>query len=84
MLRTTARDALRATLAERGIATAVHYPLSVIEQPAYRHLARHPCPEASRWAAEVVSVPCSPEMTEEEVKLVSASLADVQHEEDVA
>jgi dTDP-3-amino-3,4,6-trideoxy-alpha-D-glucose transaminase len=37
VFRSPDRTADRATLAERGIDTAVHYPLDITHQPAYRH-----------------------------------------------
>ncbi|MBX7161055.1 MAG: DegT/DnrJ/EryC1/StrS family aminotransferase [Acidimicrobiia bacterium] len=71
VLRTADRDAWRA---RRPFATAVHYPLAVTQQPGYAHLARRPCPRAEAWAAECVSVPCFPEMTDEEVETVCEAL----------
>jgi dTDP-4-amino-4,6-dideoxygalactose transaminase len=78
VLRSTERDALRAALAERGVATGVHYPLALTQQPAYRRFERVPCPEAEAWAATCVSVPCFPELTDDEVAHVSDALAAVQ------
>jgi dTDP-4-amino-4,6-dideoxygalactose transaminase len=69
------RARARAALADAGVGTAVHYPASLPEQPAYRHLARQPCPVAADWAARCVSVPCFPEMTDDEVDLVAGALA---------
>ncbi len=72
------RDAVRNQLAAAGVGTAVHYPLSLGEQPAYRDLARFPCPHAERWAAQCVSVPCFPELTDGEVGLVATALAGLE------
>jgi dTDP-4-amino-4,6-dideoxygalactose transaminase len=66
---------VRALLAERGVGTAVHYPLAITQQPAYRHLTRTPCPEAEAWAAECVSLPCFPHLTDAEVDTVAETLA---------
>ena len=41
---------VRVQLAEAGVATGVHYPLAITQQPAYRDLAGPPCPRAERWA----------------------------------
>ena len=73
--RFTDRDAARAQLASAGVATAVHYPLAITQQPAYRDLAGPPCPVAESWAAECVSVPCFPELTDAEVETVADALA---------
>ena len=78
VVRAANRQAFRAAMAARGVATAVHYPLALTQQPAYRHLARTPCPQAEAWAAECVTVPCFPELTDDEVDIVAASLADME------
>ncbi|MFN8103326.1 MAG: DegT/DnrJ/EryC1/StrS family aminotransferase [Acidimicrobiia bacterium] len=65
------RDRWRAA---RPFATGVHYPLALTQQPGYAHLKRRPCPRAEAWAAQCVSVPCFPEMTEEEVDVVCEAL----------
>jgi len=75
VVRVADRERFRAALADRGVGTGVHYPLPVHRQPAYAHLARHPCPNAEAWAAECVSVPCFPELTDAEVDTVCAALA---------
>ncbi len=73
--RFTDRDATRAQLASAGVGTAVHYPLAITQQPAYRDLAGPPCPVAESWAAACVSVPCFPELTDAEVETVADALA---------
>jgi dTDP-4-amino-4,6-dideoxygalactose transaminase len=52
----------------------VHYPRAVTGEPAYAHLARHETPNAVGWAAECVSLPCYPELTDEEVERICAAL----------
>jgi dTDP-4-amino-4,6-dideoxygalactose transaminase len=75
VFRSTDRDGVRQLLAQRGVATAVHYPLALTRQPAYRDLLAADCPEADAWAASCVSVPCFPEMTAEEIEHVADALA---------
>ena len=75
VFRSTDRVATRAQLEAAGVGSAVHYPLALTQQPAYRDLAHPPCPEAEAWAAECISVPCFPEMTEAEIDHVCAALA---------
>jgi dTDP-4-amino-4,6-dideoxygalactose transaminase len=77
VFRHPAREAVRAELAAAGVATAVHYPLALTRQPAYVEFARAACPIADGWADECVTVPCFPELTEEEVELVAGTLARV-------
>jgi dTDP-4-amino-4,6-dideoxygalactose transaminase len=74
VFRSPDRASIRATLHAEGIATAIHYPLAISQQPAYRDLDHAACPEAEAWAAECVSVPCFPEMTEAEVDRVCTAL----------
>ncbi len=80
VVRVADRQRFRDALAERQVATATHYPLALHEQPAYRAFARHACPEASAWARECVSLPCFPELTDEEVDVVCEALHDVESE----
>ncbi len=72
VLRSPVREALRARL---PFATGVHYPLAITQQPAYRRFARHACPRAEAWAAQCLSVPCFPELTEDEVAVVCRGLS---------
>ena len=55
--------------------TGVHYPRAVTDQPAYARFERGEAPAARAWAARCVSLPCYPEMTDEEVERVCAALA---------
>jgi dTDP-4-amino-4,6-dideoxygalactose transaminase len=52
----------------------VHYPRALTQQPAYSRFSRFDCPEAESWAAECVSLPCFPEMTEHEIEAVCRTL----------
>jgi dTDP-4-amino-4,6-dideoxygalactose transaminase len=65
------RDGFRARV---PFGTAVHYPRALTQQPAYRQFVRDPCPEAESWAAECVSLPCFPEMTNDEIEVVCRAL----------
>jgi dTDP-4-amino-4,6-dideoxygalactose transaminase len=75
VFRSTDRDRTRTALEGDGVATAVHYPLAITQQPAYRDLQHAWCPQAESWAAECISVPCFPEMTQAEVDCVCEALA---------
>ncbi len=78
VLRSRDRNYTRGALETVGVATAIHYPLAITQQPAYRDLAHASCPEAEAWAAECISVPCFPEMTEAEIDQVGAALAGLE------
>ena len=75
VFRSTDRVATRATLEAAGVASAIHYPLAITQQPAYREFDHASCLEAEAWAAECISVPCFPEMTEAEIDRVCGALA---------
>ena len=75
------RETLREALAQRGIATAVYYPLALHLQPCFAHLGGEEgmLPEAERATAEVLALPIHPGITpgqrEEIVAGFAASLA---------
>jgi dTDP-4-amino-4,6-dideoxygalactose transaminase len=68
-VRTARRDALRAFLTERGIGTAVHYPIPLHVQKAYLHLGYAPddFPVSMECSRTVLSLPLFQGITEAEV-----------------
>lgn len=72
------RDALAAYLQECGIGTAVHYPMPVHLQPAYRHLDYAPgsLPLTERTAGRILSLPLYAHMPEEHVDRVVTAVAN--------
>jgi dTDP-3-amino-3,4,6-trideoxy-alpha-D-glucose transaminase len=77
VVRVANRDVFRKELLARGVNTAVHYPLSVNQQPAYQQFSLDPCLNAQAWAAECVTLPCAPELTDDEVARVTSALIEV-------
>ncbi len=73
--RVDARDAVQAGLAEAGIATGVHYPISLSRQPWTAALGGQPTPIAERAGGEVLSLPMDPLMSTDEVDQVAAAIA---------
>lgn len=71
------RDAHQKRMSEAGIPTAVHYPVPLNEQPAYKHLCCSDCtPIAQQVAKQVMSLPMSPDLSsEDQNKIVGALLA---------
>jgi len=84
VMRSASRQLVREGLAARGIATAIHYPLSVDDQPAYRHFAATPRPESRAWAAECISLPCFPDLRDDEIDHVATALAALTEQPDAA
>lgn len=71
VVRTAARPSLQAHLRVRGIASDVHYPLLDYQQPALAAGTPGPCnPVAETACREVLTLPCFPEMTDDEVAAV--------------
>lgn len=70
------REVLQKRLSEAGIPTAVHYPVPLNEQPAYKHLCCPGCtPVARQIATQVMSLPMSPDLlAEDQDKIASALL----------
>lgn len=69
------RDALRRYLADRGIETAIHYPVPIHRQPAASGekltLAPGGLPVTERQASEIVSLPLHPAVPETAVRHVA-------------
>ncbi len=79
VIRHPRRDALMQFLRERGIGTAIHYPVPIHLQPAYRgRLAGGlgSLPETERAVREIVSLPMYPEISEEDVRLVAQAVRE--------
>jgi dTDP-4-amino-4,6-dideoxygalactose transaminase len=77
VIRSDARDALQAKLREAGIGTNVHYPVPVHLQPAYEGrtwLAQGKLPNTEAAAAEVLSLPMFPQLTDAQVEETVAAL----------
>lgn len=71
------RDELRRRLRERGVETAVHYPVPVHMQPALAHLGYcgDDLPVAAEAAERVLSLPMFPSLSDEEVDYVAGQVA---------
>jgi dTDP-4-amino-4,6-dideoxygalactose transaminase len=67
------RDALKDYLAERGIASAIHYPIPLNEQPAIAalKLPDFPTPIAAQTAQKVLSLPMNQYLEEEEIQYIA-------------
>jgi dTDP-4-amino-4,6-dideoxygalactose transaminase len=78
VIRCEQRAALQKHLAERGVETAIHYPLPIHLQGAYRELGYGPgsFPIAERYAGQVLSLPIYPELTDAKVRQVAAHILD--------
>lgn len=73
---TEERDALRAHLDDRGVASGLHYPVPIHRAPAYAGTVPvgRALPVAERLAQRLCSLPMSPWMSEAEVDAVAAAV----------
>lgn len=76
-VRTPEREAVQRRLADQGIQTGIHYPIPVHLQPAYADLGYRAgdFPHAERAAAEVLSLPLYPELSDDAVDRIAAAYA---------
>jgi dTDP-4-amino-4,6-dideoxygalactose transaminase len=76
------RDAVQRALAVRGVASTVYYPVPLHLQPMFQSLgyAKGSRPEAERAAAEVLSLPVYPELTDEQIEHVARALREAMRE----
>jgi dTDP-4-amino-4,6-dideoxygalactose transaminase len=76
VVRVPGRDQALSALKEAGIDAAIHYPVPLHLQPAYRHLGYREgdFPVTERIAREILSLPMYPEITEEQVDRVASAL----------
>jgi dTDP-4-amino-4,6-dideoxygalactose transaminase len=72
----SARDSFQTQLAKGGVETLVHYPRAIHEHSAYLRLKRVGSLEGSECLARsVVSLPLYPELTDDEVEIVGATVS---------
>ena len=73
------REEFRKALADRGVATGVHYPTPIPYQPAYRHLGYTPgdFPETEEVMDHCVSLPMFAELSDEQIEYVAATIGEV-------
>ena len=76
------RDDLRAFLGERGVSSAVHYPIPIHRTGAYEDLGlgAGSLPAAERLAEQIVTLPLSPYMTDDEIAHVVDAVRDYDRE----
>jgi dTDP-4-amino-4,6-dideoxygalactose transaminase len=72
------RDTVQKKLADRGVATALHYPIPLHLQNAYKGLGykKGDFPVSEKQADEILSLPMFPELTEEQIRYVVDSVKE--------
>jgi dTDP-3-amino-2,3,6-trideoxy-4-keto-D-glucose/dTDP-3-amino-3,4,6-trideoxy-alpha-D-glucose/dTDP-2,6-dideoxy-D-kanosamine transaminase len=75
VVRSRARDSLREHLRQRDIASDVHYPIPDYRQPVFgEEFAGVRLANTERLAAEILTLPCYPEMTDAAVDSVISAV----------
>ena len=67
VIRTEKRDELRSYLEKNGVQVLIHYPVPPHKQKAYKEWNENSFPITEKIHREILSLPVSPVMTEEEV-----------------
>jgi dTDP-4-amino-4,6-dideoxygalactose transaminase len=82
VIRTQARDRVRAALQARGIATDIHYPVPDHRQEAASRTpaAASELPATEQAAREILTLPCYPELEDGEVSAVTAAIGALPRE----
>ncbi|MBL1272301.1 MAG: DegT/DnrJ/EryC1/StrS family aminotransferase [Oceanospirillales bacterium] len=70
VIRTSQRDALQKHLADEGVQTLVHYPIPPHKQQAYSSLNTDSYPLTEAIHEQVLSLPMSPVLTDDQVRQV--------------
>jgi dTDP-4-amino-4,6-dideoxygalactose transaminase len=80
VIETPERDRVRAALHDRGIETAIHYPVPVHLQKAYAHLGykRGDLPVTEQLCQHCLSLPIYPELPKEKIFTVASVLLDLE------
>ncbi|HXB66363.1 MAG TPA: DegT/DnrJ/EryC1/StrS family aminotransferase [Solirubrobacteraceae bacterium] len=80
VVRCAERDLLREHLAERGVASAIHYPVPIHRTAAYGHLGLGPgsLPVSEGLAERICSLPIFPGMSDAELERVVEAVASFE------
>ncbi len=78
VIRAASRDELQSFLKERGIATAIYYPLSLHLQTCFAYLGyrKGDFPESEKASEEVLALPVYPELSEEQQEYIVATIKE--------
>ena len=78
VIRTPRRDDLKSFLEQRGIRSAIYYPIPLPLQPCFAYLGCQPddFPESRKAAQETLALPIYPELTEDQIQAIVQAVND--------
>jgi dTDP-4-amino-4,6-dideoxygalactose transaminase len=78
VVRVPDRERFQSEMAERGVATLIHYPIPIHRQPPFARLAEDAVSleNAERLCRSVLSLPLYPGLTDDEVEAVATAAAE--------
>ncbi|PCJ83907.1 MAG: erythromycin biosynthesis sensory transduction protein eryC1 [Thiotrichaceae bacterium] len=79
VIRSKKREALKVHLEQKGVSTVTHYPIPPHRQACYQGSEKYNLPMADMLADEVLSIPMSPTINEDEVQYVVNAFQDFLH-----
>ena len=76
VIRSSKRDGLKEVLQGRGTGTLIHYPVPIHKQPAYAGAltGRGGLPRTENAAAQILSLPMFPEVTDDQARTVAQQI----------
>jgi dTDP-4-amino-4,6-dideoxygalactose transaminase len=79
VVRVPNRDQVKHQLSERGVSTAIYYPIPLHMQECFKYLGNQEgdFPESERACKEVLALPVYPELTQDQVKHVAKTVLEV-------
>ncbi len=78
VVRVSKRDALKEALKQKGVETAVYYPVPLHLQECFKFLGHQPghLPEAERASHETLALPIYPQITEEQQRAIVTAVQE--------
>lgn len=76
VIRTTEREELMKHLKDCSISTGIHYPVPVHKQPIMKSRPDVILPVTEKYAAEVISLPMHPRLTQAQIKYIASKIKD--------
>jgi dTDP-4-amino-4,6-dideoxygalactose transaminase len=74
VIRSSERDALQAHLSASRIETLIHYPIPLMDQPAFKRWRRNDCTVAAQATREILSLPLHHRLTDTDVERICVGI----------